>query len=176
MSLRLLYRGPNLEVLHEQYAKRGRTDQMAPVTAAGAVQIEASPERVWQVLSAVADWPAVDPGISAVHLSAGVAVDAPFTWRNGRSRITSRFAVVDPCRELTWTGVSAGAKAVHRHVLQPDAAGATLLESTESMAGPFLTLFYGSEKLAQGMTGWLTAIKAAAEGRSGTGPTGSTRQ
>jgi hypothetical protein len=94
-----------------------------------------------------------------------VAVDAPFTWTNGRARISSRFAVVDPCRELTWTGVSSGARAVHRHLLQPVDDRTTRLISQESMAGPLLTLFYPSSKLAQGLTAWLTAIKTAAEQR-----------
>lgn len=93
----------------------------------------------------------------------GVVTDGPFTWANGKAKITSRFAVVDQDRELTWTGVSSGAKAVHRHVLHLLEDGATRLESEESMAGPFLTLFYSSAKLQQGMMTWLTAIKTAAE-------------
>lgn len=129
------------------------------------MHIDVTPERVWEVLSAVADWPAVDPAISDVHLSAGVAVDAPFTWVNGHAHITSRFAVVDRSRELTWTGVSFGARAVHRHVLHSASGGGTRLESTESMAGPLLTLMYSSTKLDRGLAGWLAAVKAAAERR-----------
>lgn len=163
MILRLLYRGPAMSVLHEEYAKRGRTDDKAPVAAAHSVRIDTSPQRVWQVLSAATDWPSVDPAISDVRVPGGVVVDATFTWVNGKARIRSRFAVVDEDRELTWTGVSSGAKAVHRHVLHPVEGGATLLESTESMAGPFLTLFYSSAKLQQGLTTWLTAIRTAAE-------------
>jgi len=103
--------------------------------------------------------------VSRVRLPAGVAVDAPFTWANGRSRIRSRFAVVDAGRELTWTGVSGGARAVHRHVLRPAAGGATELASEESMAGPLLTLFHDGAKLDRGTAGWLAAVKAAAESR-----------
>jgi len=159
----LLYRGPALEDLHASYAKDGRTDERAPVRATQSVWVEAAPERVWQVLSDVAGWSVVDPAIHVDELPGGVAVDAPFRWRNGRARIRSRFAVVEPGRELTWTGVSSGARAVHRHVLHPLDGGATLLESDESMAGPFLTLLYGSEKLSQGMAVWLGAVKTAAE-------------
>lgn len=161
--LSMLYRGPALEVLHEQYAKRGRIDEQAPVTAVGSVDIAAPPQRVWQILTAAADWPTVVPAITDVRLPGGVAVNAPFTWRNGRARISSRFAVVDPARELTWTGVSSGAKAVHRHVLHPLAGQATRLDSEESMAGPLLTMFYDSTKLAQALTEWLKAITTAAE-------------
>lgn len=163
MSSRLLYRGPTLAVLHEEYAKHGRTDDRAPIAATVSVYVEAPPRRVWETLSAVADWPAVDPAISRVHLLAGVAVDAPFTWANGSARIRSRFAVVEPDRELTWTGVSFGARAVHRHVLHTAPGGGTRLESAESMAGPLLTLMYSSAQLDRGLTGWLAAVKAAVE-------------
>lgn len=163
MSPSLLYRGPALDVLHEQYAKSGRIDGQAPVRAARSVEIDAPPPSVWEVLANPAEWPTIDPGISDIHLLGEVGVDTPFRWRNGRSRIRSRFAVVDPVRELTWTGVSSGARAVHRHVLDTAAGRATLLTSEESMAGPLLTLFYNSAKLGRGLDGWLAAIKTAAE-------------
>jgi hypothetical protein len=159
----LLYRGPSLQVLHEQYAKRGRIDERAVVTASQSVHIDAPPERVWQVLSRADAWPEVVAGISRVELPAGVAPDAFFTWVNGRSRIRSRFAVVEPLRELTWTGISSGARAVHRNRLSPLNHSRTQLRSEESMAGPLLTLFYNSDKLSAALEDWLLAVKAAAE-------------
>jgi len=165
MSSRLLYRGPTLQALHEQYAKQGRIDERAPVSATSSVDIDAAPEQVWQVLSCVGDWPTVDLAISQVRLPAGVAVDAAFTWTNGGARIRSRFAVVEHCRELTWTGVSFGARAVHRHLLHRMDDGTTRLTSQESMAGPFLSLLYPRTKLAHGLAAWLSAIKTAVEQR-----------
>jgi hypothetical protein len=44
---KLLYAGPLLRVLHEEYAKNGRIDQHAPVAAAYEVDIRAARERVW---------------------------------------------------------------------------------------------------------------------------------
>ena len=41
--------------------------------------------------------------------------------------------------------------------------GATRLYCEESMAGPFLVLFYNSDKLRTGMEQWLAALKTAAE-------------
>jgi hypothetical protein len=71
--------------------------------------------------------------------------------------------VVDPGREITWTGVSSGARAVHRHVLAARGENQTHLLSEESMAGPLLPLFFGSAKLASALETWLAAIKTAAE-------------
>lgn len=159
----LLYRGPRLHILHERYAKQGRIDEQAAVTAAQSVRVDAPPRQVWQVLSTAEAWPDVASDISAVDLPGGVTPDAAFTWMNGRTRIKSRFAVVEPLRELTWTGVSSGARAVHRNVLHQLNDHQTQLQSEESMAGPLLTLFYNSNKLSAALEDWLRAVKSAAE-------------
>jgi hypothetical protein len=41
MLKELFYSGPSIEVLHEEYAKRRRIDQAAPVKASGEIRIEA---------------------------------------------------------------------------------------------------------------------------------------
>jgi hypothetical protein len=158
-----LYRGPAIQSLHQDYAKRGLVDKDAPIQAQGVVDISGPVERVWDVLSAVADWPSVDSALRDIDLPGAVSVDAPFVWTNGKTRIRSRFAVVDPCREFTWTGEAMGARSVHRHVLHRIDARNTRLESQESMAGLFLTALYSSSKLDQSLTSWLAAIKAAVE-------------
>jgi uncharacterized protein YndB with AHSA1/START domain len=165
MLRQLFYSGPSIEVLHEEYAKKGRIDGEAPVQASHEVRVNAPVERVWELLSNVPGWTAWDPTVHDVHLDSTVAEDARFTWANGRARIKSRFAVVDPGRELTWTGVSSGAKAVDRHVLEATDDGATRVRSEESMAGPLLVLFYNSAKLQADTERWLTTIKTTAERR-----------
>jgi uncharacterized protein YndB with AHSA1/START domain len=161
----LLYRGPSIEVLHEQYAKRERIDTRAPVSAAYEVEIDAPVQRVWGLLGDPLAWPRFAPEVHDVHLDAPVAADTRFTWANGRSRMKSRFAVVEPGREITWTGVSSGFKAVHRHLLEATGPGSTRVRSEESMAGPLLPLVYGSAKLQAGLETWLDGLKAAAERR-----------
>ena len=161
----LLYRGPSIEALHQQYAKRERIDSQAPVTAAHEVEIDAPVQRVWELLADPMAWPSFAPEVHDVRLDGPVAADTRFTWANGRSRMTSRFAVVDPGREITWTGVSSGFKAVHRHLLEATGPGSTRVRSEESMAGPLLVLFYGSAKLQAGMESWLNGLKATAERR-----------
>jgi uncharacterized protein YndB with AHSA1/START domain len=159
----LLYRGPSIEALHQQYAKRERIDTRAPVTAAYEVEIDAPVQRVWDLLGNPQAWPSFAPEVHDVHLDAPVAADTGFTWANGRARMKSRFAVVEPGREITWTGVSSGFKAVHRHLLEAAGDGSTRVRSEESMAGPLLVLFYGSAKLQTGIEAWLAGLKTAAE-------------
>jgi uncharacterized protein YndB with AHSA1/START domain len=161
----LLYRGPSIDVLHEQYAKQERIDLRAPVTAAYEVEIDAPLQRVWDLLGNPLAWPSFAPEVHDVHLDGPVAADTRFTWSNGRARMRSRFAVVDRGREITWTGVSSGAKAVHRHLLEAAGDTTTRVRSEESMAGPLLVLLYSSAKLQAGLEQWLTGLKAAAERR-----------
>ena len=159
----LLYRGPSIEVLHEQYAKREHIDTRAPVTAAYEVEIDAPVQQVWDLLANPPAWPSFAPEVHDVHLDGPVAPDTRFTWTNGRSRMKSRFAVVDRDQEITWTGVSSGFKAVHRHLLEATGPNSTRVRSEESMAGPFLPLVFGSAKLQAGMETWLNGLKTTAE-------------
>jgi uncharacterized protein YbjT (DUF2867 family)/uncharacterized protein YndB with AHSA1/START domain len=159
----LFYSGPSIEALHEQYAKKGRIDQEAPVKASREFCIEAPVERVWELLSDPRGWEAWYPDVHDVRLEPGVEEDARFAWANGKAHMRSRFAIVEVGREITWTGVAYGAKAVHRHVLQPTEGGATRVFSEESMAGPLLVLFYNSARLRAEMEEWLSALKIAAE-------------
>ncbi len=165
MLRQLFYRGPSIDVLHEEYAKKGRVDGEAPVRASAEVRIDAPVDRVWQLIADATAWESWDRSVHDVHLDSAVAPDAQFTWFSGRSRIRSRFAVVEPGRELTWTGMSGGAKAVDRHVLEVVDDNATRVRCEESMAGPLLVLFFNSAKLRAGMQTWLTALKTAAEKR-----------
>jgi hypothetical protein len=162
---KLFYAGPPLRVLHEEYAKNGRVDHRAPVRASYEVIIQAPREQVWPLLASPPDWQKFDPAIHDVHLDGPVAADTEFTWANGRARMKSRLAIVNPGRELTWTGASMGFKVVHRHLLE-DADGGTRVRCEESMAGLFLTMIYSESKLRAALKTWLTALKAGAECQS----------
>jgi hypothetical protein len=165
MKLDAFYRGPSLSTLHESYAKRSTIDTRAPIRASRSVLIDAPAADVWQLLSNPAAWNRIDPGITMLSLSGPVAADTAFTWRNGTTRIRSRFAVVATEREITWTGTSFGARAVHRHVLEPMDEATTSLISEESMSGILLPLLFSADKLDRALERWLSAVKTAVEAR-----------
>ena len=58
MPAKLSYTGPSLGTLHEEYAKKSRIDEQAPLISAGSITIEAPGPAVWAVISDVAGWPA----------------------------------------------------------------------------------------------------------------------
>lgn len=76
-------------------------------------------------------------------------------WNSGRHR-----EAADHFREAP------GARAVHRKLLIAEDETRTRLISEESMAGPFLTLFFSSAKLSAGLQRWVEAIKNAVEIRN----------
>ena len=160
---RLFYTGPSNDVLYEDYARRGRIDELAPISARCETIIDAPTERVWELLSQPLRWGRFASEVRDVQLDDGVVEGGRFTWRNGKTKLSSRFAVVNPCRELTWTGTALGSRAVHRHLITPTDDGQTRLASEESMAGPLLVLFFSNAKLHASLTTWLAAITAAAQ-------------
>jgi carbon monoxide dehydrogenase subunit G len=167
MTATLFYRGPSIQVLHEDYAKRHRVDPRAALRERREIEVNAPVARVWKVLSDVTSWDkTLEPGVHDIHVEQGVVVDAPFTRVNKGSRMNARFAVVDKERELAWTGTAiGGAKAVHRYFLDPVSDGVTRVTVEESMAGPVLALaFFTTAKMAALMETCLVTLKAACEG------------
>lgn len=155
----LLYTGPKLDTLHDEYALRGRIDESAQLTNASSVVIDRPAGEVWDVLADLRGWEGWDPGFKLRSLDA-VEPGREFRWAQSGTPLRSRFAVVDPGRELSWTGVFLGVyKAVDRMVLTTEGTG-TRVTVQESLAGPFLTLFYSERKLRAGHEARLAALKA----------------
>jgi hypothetical protein len=122
MPARLFYTGPSLGTLHEEYAKKSRIDEPAPLTSAASTTIEAPAAEVWAMISDVAGWPAWYPRFRVLDLGS-VRPGAPMRWKLGGLTMRSTFAVVTPGRELTWTGRFLGYKAVDQHLLEPAGNG-----------------------------------------------------
>lgn len=108
MLRQMLYRGPSRQVLHEGYAKHGRIDDQAPITSSSAIVIEAPVDHVWARLINLPAWPTITPSIRDVRLESVIEVDAYFTMRLYNFPVRAQFAVVQPSRELTWTGCRCG--------------------------------------------------------------------
>ncbi|GAA3140322.1 SRPBCC family protein [Nonomuraea roseoviolacea] len=161
--MKVLYAGPSIERLHEEYAKKGRLDDDAPVRSSSSVVVDAPAGKVWRLLADMRNWPDWRSDAYVVELGE-IEPDATFRWNIRGSAIRSTFAVVDPERELTWTGVAMGCfKAIDRMRLEETGDGRTRVTVEESMSGPLLTLFYSDAKLRQGHDDLLRVLKAAAE-------------
>jgi hypothetical protein len=162
MPAKLFYTGPSLGTLHEEYAKKSRIDEQAPLISVASITIEAPGPAVWAVIGDVAGWPAWYPGFTVLELGE-VRPGAPMRWKLGGLTMRSTFAVVNPGRELTWTGRFLGYKAVDQHLLEPAGNGRTTVTIRESLAGPLLPPLYRPSQLQAGHQRWLTALKNTLE-------------
>lgn len=164
--MKLFYGGPPLKELHEEYAKKGRLDENAPVKSVDSITIDAPVATVWQLISDLRNWPQWRSDAQVTRLDA-IEPDARFQWKVRGASIKSTFAVIAPEQELTWTGVAMGwVKAIDRCRLAPAGDGRTTVTMEESMSGSLLTLLYNNGRLRKGHQDMLRMLKTAAEERA----------
>ena len=139
----------------------------APATAEGELRIDADPQTVFSVISAIAEWPLWNPDVTSVTLDGRVEPGAVFRWRSGPSSLTSTLQVVDPPHEIAWTGVTMGIKAVHVFRFQARDDG-TLARSEESWEGLIASVLkgYSRKTLDKGIRNVLLHLKSEAELRA----------
>jgi uncharacterized protein YndB with AHSA1/START domain len=141
-------------------------NQNAPATADGELAIDADPQAVFAVISAIDQWPAWNPDVKSVSVEGPVQPGTVFRWKAGPSSLTSVLQVVDPPHEIAWTGTTMGIKAVHVFRFQPSGGG-TLARSEESWEGllPSLLKGYSRRTLDKGIRSVLEHLKSEAERR-----------
>jgi len=150
-------------VSDNELARSGKIRENAPVKASLEITIHAPVEKVWLLLTDVANWPKWQPDISVTKIAGPLEAGTAFSWTTGGTRINSRIVLVQPYEQFAWTGKAYMAKAVHVWKLQRVSDDQTLVRTEESMDGFLLTLFYSSKKLEETDQRWLDQLKLAAE-------------
>lgn len=142
-------------------------NRSAPATAEGETLIHADPTTVFTVISAIDDWPSWNPDVKSARLEGGVEPGTVFRWKSGPSSLTSTLQVVDPPREIAWTGKTMGIKAIHVFRFE-ETDGGTLARSEESWEGLIASLLrgYSRRTLDKGITNVLAHLKAESERRA----------
>ena len=141
-------------------------DRSAPAIAEGEIRIVAPPETVWEVIADVPAWPSWNPDVKTMRVEGPVAHGTTFRWKSGSSSLVSTLKVVDPPREIAWTGVTMGIHAVHVFQFEPSDGG-TRARSAESFRGLIPTVLRGYSRnvLQRGIDRMLALLKEEAERR-----------
>ena len=139
----------------------------APATAEGELRIDADLSTVFSVIAAIDRWPSWNPDVKSVTVEGPVQPGTVFRWKVGPSSLTSTLQVVDPPREIAWTGTTMGIKAVHVFRFQASDGG-TLARSEESWEGLIARLLkgYSRKTLDKGIRSILSHLKTEAERRA----------
>jgi len=101
----------------------------AEIVADTQLWINASPDKVWAVLTDVARWTEWLPEFANARLDGPLAAGTTLFWEPQGQKVVSRLVVVEPSHRLIWNG-SGGA--VHVWELTPSGGG-TLLRNAESI-------------------------------------------
>ena len=92
---------------------RTEINESAPVIGRSQTEIDAAPETVWEVLTAVESWPAWNPDVKSVSVEGDIAEGKSFRWKAGPGTITSTIQQIDAPRRIAWTGKTFGIDATH---------------------------------------------------------------
>lgn len=150
--------------------------ERSPARATRELRIEASPDRVWSLLTDIDGWPRWNPAVSRARLDGPLAAGSVFRWKSGGSSIVSTLRDVERPRRVSWTGRALGTSAVHVWTLEADGAG-VLVTTSESFDGWLVRLLraWFQRLLDRSLEEALRALKAAAEQRDSTDGTAASR-
>ena len=144
-------------------------NRSAPATAAGEKFIEATPETVFSTISELESWPDWVGDVKSIAVEGPVEPGTVFRWKAGGASLVSKLEVVDPPREIGWTGKTMGIKAVHVFYFEARDGG-THARSEESFEGLLASLLkgYSRRTLERGIESMLSDLKTEAERRAAT--------
>ncbi len=136
----------------------------APVKCSRSMLINATPSKVWGVLTNISDWAKWQTEISSPSLKGALKEGTGFIWKTGGAKINSTLHTVIPNKSFGWTGKTFGMKAIHNWTITEE-GGQTKVAVEESMEGLLAILLKKSfnKNLAKGMGHWLELLKTEAE-------------
>jgi uncharacterized protein YndB with AHSA1/START domain len=155
-------------VIQDHSAPAGsEIDQEAPVVARSEAEVSASPGLVWDVLTAVEQWPSWNPDVEWVSMDGRFSEGTEFRWKAGPATITSTVQYVDAPTRLAWTGKTFGIQALHVYAFEAR-NGVTLVRTEESYDGLLARIFRGrlQQTLEHSLESGLGHLKAEAERRT----------
>ena len=115
-------------------------NEQAPIVSASEIEIDASPEAVWDVLTAFERWPSWNRAVKSMAMQGDVARGSVFRWKAGPGTITSTIQRVARPSLIAWTGKTLGINAIHFWHLEPR-NGKTFVRTEESYEGLVTRLF-----------------------------------
>jgi uncharacterized protein YndB with AHSA1/START domain len=144
-----------------------RINARAPVILGGEIEIDASPEVVWEELSTIERWPDWNPNVRSASVEGKLRAGTTFRWRAGPALITSNLIRVDPPRQIAWTGKTMGINVIHLYRLE-SRDGKTFARTEESVEGIAARLFRRPVKrsMDRALDIGLQGLKSEAERRS----------
>ena len=137
-------------------------NEKAPVIEKQHVFIPAAPQKVWEIISDINNWPEWQSDVTQAELCGELKEGTIFKWKAGGIRFTSELHTVNDFQVIGWTGKTIGTNAVHNWRFEKKNGG-TMIYVEESLEGLFPKLFKKnfSKNLHEGMKKNLKELSAA---------------
>src|SRR5690606_7015636 len=90
-----------------------KINENAPVSCRKAILIEASPQKIWNVITDIDNWTSWQTKISKSKINGSLTPNTTFKWKSGGVTIHSRLHTVEPFKYFGWTGNVLGVFAIH---------------------------------------------------------------
>jgi uncharacterized protein YndB with AHSA1/START domain len=141
-------------------------NEEAPIVGRSEIEIDAAPEVVWDLLTAIDRWPSWNPDVKSMTMEGPPAEGSVFRWKAGPGTITSTIRRIEPPRLIAWTGKTLGIRAIHFYRLEPREGG-TFVRTEESYEGLVARILRGSlqKTLDRALADGLGYLKREAEER-----------
>lgn len=145
-------------------SKMKNINNNAAVKCSKTITINASREKVWQVITNINNWATWQTDISNPKLNGELKPESTIDWKTGGAKIHSTLHTVEPFKQFGWTGKTFGLFAIHNWTLTEN-NGQTIVSVEESMEGLLANLFKKSfnKNLEIGMQKWLDLLKQECE-------------
>lgn len=141
-----------------------KINENAPVKQANQILINATPEKVWAVLTDINQWIHWNEKITKAQAPETLKAGARFNWKVNGASIKSTLHTVDINKTFGWSGTTFGGSAIHNWYLTVEGTG-TRVKVEESMEGWLVKLFKNkmNKDLAKDMYFWLEMLKRESE-------------
>ncbi|MDO3702701.1 SRPBCC family protein [Micromonospora sp. C28SCA-DRY-2] len=139
-------------------------DRDAQVIVDLSITIDAPLAAVWQLHTAIDQWPSWQQDINRAELTGPLRPGGSFAWETHGLPIVSTIREVRPLRRIVWGGPALGIDGVHVWTFTPTHHG-VVVHTTESWDGPPIAADPEGMRaaLTASLTSWLAALKATAE-------------
>ncbi|MCA9347685.1 SRPBCC family protein [Candidatus Saccharibacteria bacterium] len=139
-------------------------EQGAPVSYSQSIEINASIQTIWKIMTDIENWPSWNEDIKSATLNGKLTIGTTFTWKSGPGTITSTLEAVNKPNLLGWSGKLFGIKAVHIWKIK-SVKGKSIVTTEESWSGLYASLFKRRSKktLIKAIDTGLNRLKSAAE-------------
>jgi hypothetical protein len=138
----------------------------ASISSRREIEVAASPEVVWEVLTDFDRWQEWNPEVKSMSYEGPLAPGAMFRWKAGPGTIVSTVEELDRPRYIRWRGRTLSIAAIHEWRFD-EREGGTHVETEESFSGFLVRLARGTlrKQLDRALEEGLELLKREAERR-----------